>query len=91
LIIDELWVQLDQLRASNEKLKRNIRTQSKRYPEIKRFMQIPGIGLIHAATISAIIETPHRFANKKKVWMYAGVGLMERSSGEGIGCTYISW
>jgi hypothetical protein len=27
------------------------------------------------------METPHRFANKKKVWMYAGVGLMERSSG----------
>ena len=37
-------------------------------------MKIPGIGLIHAATISAIIETPHRFANKKKVWMYAGIG-----------------
>jgi len=47
-------------------------------------MQIPGIGLIHAATISAIIDTPHRFANKKKVWMYAGVGIMERSSGEKV-------
>ncbi len=47
-------------------------------------MKIPGIGLIHAATISAIMETPHRFANKKKVWMYAGIGLMERSSGERV-------
>ena len=44
-------------------------------------MKVPGIGLIHGATISAIIETPHRFANKKKLWMYAGIGLMERSSG----------
>jgi transposase len=44
-------------------------------------MKVPGIGLIHASTISAIIETPHRFANKKKLWMYAGIGLMERSSG----------
>jgi len=84
LIVEELWVQLDQLHASKDLLKRNIRIQSKRYPEIKRFMQIPGIGLIHAATISAIIETPHRFANKKKVWMYAGVGLVERSSGEKV-------
>lgn len=81
LIVDELWIQLDQLYSSKETLKKNIKIQSKRYPEIKRFMQIPGIGLIHAATISAIIETPHRFANKKKVWMYAGIGLMERSSG----------
>jgi len=84
LIVEELWAQLDQLRTSKERLKRNIRVQSKQYPEIKRFMKIPGIGLIHAATISAIIETPHRFANKKKVWMYAGVGLMERSSGEKV-------
>ena len=84
LIVEELWVQLDQLFKSKEKLKRNIRTQSKKYPEIKKFIKIPGIGLIHAVTISAIMETPHRFANKKKIWMYAGVGLMERSSGEKV-------
>jgi transposase len=84
LIIEELWVQLDQLRESKEKLKRNIKIQSKQYPEIKKFRKVPGIGLIHASTISAIIETPHRFANKKKVWMYAGIGLTERSSGETV-------
>ncbi len=84
LIVEELWVQLDQLRESKEKLKRNIRVRSKQYSEIKRFMKVPGIGLIHASTISAIIETPHRFANKKKVWMYAGIALMERSSGEKV-------
>ena len=84
LIVEELWTQMDQFQSSKERLKRNIRIQSKQYPEIKRFMKMPGIGLIHAATISAIIETPHRFANKKKVWMYAGIGLMERSSGEKI-------
>ena len=84
LIVKELWVQLDQLRESKGKLKRNIRIESKKYPEIKMFMKVPGIGLIHASTISAIIETPHRFANKKKVWMYAGIALMERSSGEKV-------
>jgi len=84
LIIDELWIQLDQLHSAKEKLKRNIRTHARKYPEIKRFMIVPGIGLIHAATISAILETPHRFANKKKVWMYAGIGLAERGSGDKI-------
>jgi len=81
LIVEELWVQMDQLRNSKEKLKKTIRTQSRRYSEIKKFMNVPGIGLINGSTISAIIETPHRFANKKKLWMYAGIGLMERSSG----------
>jgi transposase len=55
--------------------------QGRQYPEIKRFTKVPGIGPIHAATISAIVETPDRFANKKKVWMYAGLGIVERSSG----------
>jgi transposase len=49
--------------------------------EIKRFKKIPGIGTVHAATVSAIVEDPHRFANKKKLWMYAGLGLAERESG----------
>lgn len=84
LIVDELWIQLDQIRESVERLRKSIRIQSRHYPEIRSFMKVPGIGLIHAATISAIIETPHRFSNKKKVWMYAGLGLMERSSGDTI-------
>jgi len=37
--------------------------------------KFPGMGLIHASTVSAIIEVPHRFAYKKKLWMYAGIGL----------------
>jgi transposase len=84
IVVEELWTHLEQLGITKKKFKSNIRIQSKQYPEIKRFMKIPGIGLIHAATISAIIETPHRFANKKKLWMYAGIGLMERSSGDKI-------
>jgi len=84
LIIEELWDQLDRLSESKGKLKRNIRIRSKQYPEIKNFIEVPGIGLIHASTISAIIETPHRFANKKKVWMYAGIGIRKKGSGDKI-------
>jgi transposase len=54
---------------------------AKQYPEIKRFEKVPGIGFISGATVSAILETPHRFADKHKVWMYAGLGLMKKSSG----------
>lgn len=84
LIVNELWTQLDGTRAAKETLKQHIRTQGKQFSEIKRFRQVPGIGLIHASTLSAIIETPYRFAHKKKLWMYAGIGLAERKSGEKV-------
>ena len=84
VMVEGLWRQLDQVHEVQEELFGHICKQSRRYSEIRRFKHIPGIGPIHAATISAIVETPHRFANKKKLWMYAGFGLAERASGEKV-------
>ena len=81
LILDNLWRQLQQSEQTEEELVAAARAQAKHYPEIKHFQALPGIGFIHAATISAMLETPYRFADKKKVWMYAGLGIMRRSSG----------
>lgn len=81
LIIKGLWAQLDQVQQVREEILKKIRMQSRKYPEIKRFKKVPGIGPIHGSTISAILETPDRFSNKKKVWMYAGLGIVERRSG----------
>lgn len=81
LIVSGLWDQLDQLQAVKEELVKKIKVQSREYNEIKRFKDVPGIGIIHGATISAILETPDRFANKKKVWMYAGLGIVRKRSG----------
>ena len=81
LTLDGLWRQLQQSEQTEKELLAAARAQAKHYPEIKHFEAIPGIGFIHAATISAMLETPYRFADKKKVWMYAGLGIMRRSSG----------
>ena len=81
LILECLWRQLEQSEQTEKELIGTAKVLAKDYPEIKNFVDIPGIGFIHAATISAILETPHRFANKRKVWMYAGFGIMKRSSG----------
>src|SRR4030042_1595956 len=81
LILDGLWRQLEQSEQTEKELLAAGRSQAKHYPEIKLFEALPGIGFISAATISAILETPYRFADKRKVWMYAGLGLMKRSSG----------
>jgi len=81
LILDGLWRQLEQSEQTEKELLAAARAQAKQYPETKLFKDIPGIGFIHAATVSAILETPHRFADKRKVWMYAGLGITTRSSG----------
>jgi transposase len=81
LILDNLWRQLEQSEQTEKELLAAARVKAKHYPEIKQFEALPGIGFISAATISAILETPYRFADKKKVWMYAGLGIMTRSSG----------
>lgn len=81
VIVEGLWGQLDHLEEVKEQLLRLIGIQGRHYKEIKRFKHVPGIGPVHAATISAILESPHRFANKKRVWMYAGLALAQRDSG----------
>jgi transposase len=81
VIVEGLWRQVDHLEEVKEELLRFIGIYGRPYKEIKRFKQVPGIGPVHAATISAILESPHRFANKKRVWMYAGLALAERDSG----------
>jgi len=81
IILDGLWRELEQLEETEKRLLAATRDEARQYPEIRCFERIPGIGFIHAATISAILETPHRFANKRKVWLYAGLGIAERSSG----------
>jgi transposase len=81
LILKGLWRQLEQSEQTEKEILAAARAMAKHYPEIKHFEDLPGIGFISAATISAILETPYRFADKRKVWMYAGLGIMKRSSG----------
>jgi transposase len=81
LILDGLWSQLEQSEQTEKELLKAARAQAKQYPEIRHFEALPGVGFISAATISAMLETPHRFSDKRKVWMYAGLGIMTRSSG----------
>jgi len=49
--------------------------------EVQLFCALPGIDLVRACTFSAIVSNPHRFANKKRLWMYAGLGIISRESG----------
>lgn len=67
-----------------EKLKavtlKRIRSLYRYYPEIRQLSCIPGIGQVRAFTISAFIDTPHRFSNKRKLWAYCGLSKAEKRS-----------
>jgi transposase len=80
VIIDSLWQQLDQTQNNQKTILSEAKLQSKCYPEIKLLDEVPGVAFIIAATIVAILENPHRFANKRKVWAYAGLGIDKKSS-----------
>ncbi len=93
VIIDSLWQQLDKTQEMQEAILAEAKIEARRYPEIRLLDEIPGLGFIHAATISAILGTPHRFANKRKIWMYGGLGIDRKSSagkvyGEKLGKEY---
>jgi transposase len=81
VILDGLWEQLDQTEQAEESILSEAIDQAKKYPEIKLLDEIPGLGFINAATVVAILETPHRFADKRKVCAYAGLGIDKDSSG----------
>jgi len=80
IIMENLWQQLDQVEHHQAALLAEAKDQAKRYPEIKLIDEIPGLGFIIAATIVAILENPHRFANKRRVWSYAGFAVRQKSS-----------
>jgi len=84
LIVEGLWKQLDQARKCRLEVLMALRQERKNYPEIGRFMALDGIGLIHGMTIYALVETPYRFATKKRLFGYFGLGIDEQSSGDKV-------
>ena len=53
----------------------------KKYPIIRLWKQLAGIGVIRAVTIFAYLDTPWRFSRKNKLWKYCGIGLQRTTSG----------
>lgn len=79
-ILKNRYSTLDQLREAQAQILKRLRSLAKRYPQIKKFQKIPGVGFIIAATFFAIIDTPERFANKHKLWCYSNLGKSEKKS-----------
>jgi transposase len=61
-------------------VRRRITQQARALPQVSRFQQVPGIGIIRAATFFAIIDTPERFHTKGRLWAYCGIGIVKSQS-----------
>ena len=78
---------MDQLAFIDEHIQdtlTQIKKEAKKYPELNLLLAIPGISWVNATTIMAFVGEIHRFSNKKKFWMYVGLGMMKRESSEKV-------
>jgi transposase len=76
-----LWVGWDGVRSQAKMAKAQLTRRAKGYPTIAAWQDVPGVGLIRAATLYAYLDTPFRFASEKKLYKYCGLGLKRTTSG----------
>ena len=78
-----LWSGYDVAVKQVDVIRRQLVRLARREPQIRRFMKLPGIYWIRAATFFVYVDTPWRFKNKSALWRYMGIGLKRWHSGNG--------
>lgn len=78
--LNRLYFIMDHTEEMQAQAVREMVGLARRYPEVKEFKKIPGIGPIGAVTFDAFVQTPERFSDKHKLWRYCKLGIIDRSS-----------
>jgi len=76
------YQQFDALAALRQEVRRELLAESRKHSAMRLLRQIPSIGLIRAALLIALMQTPHRFRTKRQLWAYCGLALRTYDSGE---------
>jgi len=79
--IEDLHTFLDFQVELKKSVKQRMERAARQQPQLLRFLELPGYGPVRAATFYAVIDTPHRFKNKSRLWIYCGIGLTSKGSG----------
>jgi transposase len=69
-VAEKLFDQIEFLEKEKDKYKEVFEKNRKKYRPIRNLMTIPGISIIRANIIAAIVCQPARFENKHKFWGY---------------------
>ena len=78
--LNRLYHLMDEAESTQNEAFKSMKALGQRYPEIKKFKRIPGVGDISAHIFDAIIQTPDRFSSRSKLWKYCRLGVTDRSS-----------
>jgi transposase len=76
--------QLDRLLDSHEQAELWLLEEAGREPMVQLIATAPGIGIIRAAQIVAIVITPYRFRSSRQFWSYCGLGIVTKSSSDWV-------
>jgi len=80
-IIEKYYQFLDLFQHEKDRFEKSLKKESRCYPVIRRFLKIPGVGIVTATTFFTIIDDPHRFNHKQQLWSYAHLGKATHQSG----------
>lgn len=69
-VAEKLFAQIEYLEEEKLKYKDQFKKNKQLYRPLRNLITIPGIDLVRANIIAALITTPHRFKNKHKFWGY---------------------
>jgi transposase len=79
----ELFGQIvDAASTAQSKATEQLEAVAKKNCDVKRLMSAPGIGLVRAATIVAVVVTPHRFRTTRQFWAYCGFAVVTHATSE---------
>lgn len=78
------YQQLDSLQRVAVQACKDLVAEAKRHPANHLLTTIPGIGVVRAAEILAVVVSPYRFRTNRQFWSYSGLGIVTRSSADWI-------
>ena len=85
------YARLDQLEEQEKEAERQMVEHSRRFPEVARFLAVPGVGTVGACTFFAFLQIPSRFCDKHDLWSYAGLKVITKeSAGKSIGKPHLT-
>lgn len=81
-ILEAQYGILDAAESAADALSRRLGSQLSHTREYRLLTDIPGVGKVVGAIFVAVIDAPERFATKKKLWNYAGLGVRKQWSSD---------
>lgn len=83
-LAERLSAEVQAIASSFDPVESWLLEEAERVPVIRRLQTVPGIGVVRAALIVAIVVTPQRFRTVRQFWSYCGLGIVMRSSSDWV-------